>query len=82
MRGRDGLFTISGRFSGPRECSPPFSPGLWGDLVVEVKGQMPHTLGEIGEIWEKVETGDVVRLGFMRVNGFSMRQWTTNVRAE
>lgn len=43
---------------------------------------MPHTFDEVGQIWKKVETGDVARLSFMLINGFSMRQWTTNVRAE
>ena len=51
-----------------------------GDLLIEVNGQTPTTLGDIGMLWEDMKSGDVARLGYMRVRGNSRFQQIANVR--
>jgi len=53
-----------------------------GDLLVEVNGQFPATLDDLGEMIETVEPGDRLRISFMRVSGARRAQWTTTVAAQ
>jgi serine protease Do len=51
-----------------------------GDLLVELNGQFPATLGDIGVMWEQIPPQAVVRITIMRVAGNTRYQATTSVR--
>ncbi|MGI9014661.1 MAG: trypsin-like peptidase domain-containing protein [Phycisphaerales bacterium] len=51
-----------------------------GDLLVDLNGQMPTTLADLGMIWESIPAGNVVRLGFLRVTRRTRFHQTVNLR--
>jgi S1-C subfamily serine protease len=51
-----------------------------GDLFIELNGQFPATLGDLGVMWEQIPPQSVVRITIMRVAGNTRYQSTTSVR--
>jgi serine protease Do len=51
-----------------------------GDLFIELNGQFPATLGDLGIMWEQIPPQSVVRITVMRVAGNTRYQSTTSVR--
>jgi serine protease Do len=51
-----------------------------GDFLINVGGQFPATLGDLGALLEGTSSGETIRITFMRGTANSRAQWTVNVK--